>query len=116
MESDKSKMIVHHELLEQLYQAVQDTGLSAVAELEMDIACGVDAYGKNVNSGNLQAKVRDSLNGNLSREIKLRLLMLLFCCVDIDAKVRSSLIDAANLAPEDNDVIDKFVDSQLPFA
>jgi len=104
------RLSLHMFLTERMLQRINEEKLlEGLGNLEQDIACGVDQYGKDVKTNNLHdrlARFFSEAQSGLAHESRLRLLMLYFACIaNISEVVRRRLTEAAQLEAEDQAVL-----------
>mmetsp|Transcript_7161 Transcript_7161/g.15558 ORF Transcript_7161/g.15558 Transcript_7161/m.15558 type:complete len:650 (-) Transcript_7161:98-2047(-) len=112
------RLSLHASLIQKLFEKLQTEQLHAsLGFLEQDIACGVDASGKDVKATNLQgslAKVLSELDANLSSETRLRMLMLYWACVaNVSEVARQKLLEMAHLSSDDQYVLMEMLRTKL---
>eukprot|EP00928_Gymnodinium_smaydae_P093994 TRINITY_DN7840_c0_g1_i3.p1 TRINITY_DN7840_c0_g1~~TRINITY_DN7840_c0_g1_i3.p1 ORF type:complete len:655 (-),score=133.65 TRINITY_DN7840_c0_g1_i3:322-2286(-) len=110
------RLELHLFLNEQINLRLQeDQVTSMVGPLEQDIACGIDASGKDVKPSNLLSTLSKVLGeSQVSSEVKLRLLALFYASMtNISEVARQKLMELANLDAADQYVLMGMVRAKL---
>ncbi|KAL4479848.1 hypothetical protein ABPG74_020364 [Tetrahymena malaccensis] len=96
-EEKYSKLSMHMDIIENCYKIFQKKNLQDVAEIEQQLATGIDTEGHKIKPKNIKQKLLEMVQSQeLSHDVKLRLTIIALLNLNYDFKSRHQLIQSFN--------------------